>query len=163
MLKTFLWFFTAIVSGSCLMGCGGGGEGASPRAKVYKVTGKVTYLNAPLIGAAVTFAPQGKQPAAVGRTNDAGEFTLSTYGGGDGAAEGDFKVLVMLVETAAPSTTEEAHSATPGFVPPDSHSGKASKAAGGNLLPAKFSDPSQTPLTAKVEPSGTNNFTFELK
>jgi hypothetical protein len=145
-----------------LAGCGGGAAGDKGHVTVYKAGGKITFVGGPVIGAAVTFAPQENQPAAVGRTNEAGEFVLSTYGGGDGAAAGEYKVLVTLVD-AAEEPAEEAHSADPGFVIPDAHSGAGKKVGSGSLLPVNFSDINQTPLTAKVEPGGTNNFTFELK
>ncbi|MDZ4683609.1 MAG: hypothetical protein SH850_00885 [Planctomycetaceae bacterium] len=148
--------------GLLVTGCGGGGEGAANRAKVYKASGKISYLGSPLIGAIVTFAPQEKQPPAIGRTDDAGEFDLTTYGGADGAAAGEFKVLVMMNDAGAAPAPQEAHSTEPGFNPGNSHSAAAAKPTG-NLLPAKFGNADQTPLTAKVEPSGDNKFTFEIK
>jgi hypothetical protein len=149
-----------LLAGLWIAGCGDGTT--SQRTKVYKASGKVTFVGSPLIGAVVTFAPQENQPAAVGRTNDAGEFSLTTYGGNDGAAAGSFKVLVMLVESGGEATPQEAHSTDPGWVPPYAHSAQAAKAKS-NLLPAKYGDIDQTPLTATVDPTGTNQFTFELK
>ena len=145
--------------GALFAGCQ---EAGPARADVYKTKGKVTYLGNAVIGAVVTFAPQGTQPVAIGRTNDAGEFTLTTYGGGDGAAAGDYKVLVTLTVTSAPEAAPAggAHDAEP---PGGSHSAAAAKSRVGSLLPEKFSDPDQTPLTAKVEPGGANDFTLELK
>lgn len=147
-----------------MAGCTSGDQGSSKRPLIYKVTGKATYLGAPLIGAVVTFAPQEKQPAAVGRTNDAGEFAMTTYRSGDGAAAGEFKVLVMLVVSEAESTPQQAHSTQPGSVSPGSaHSEEAAAKSSGSLLPAKYGDANETPLKAKVEPKGTNKFTFEIK
>jgi hypothetical protein len=156
-------FVFPLVVGSMFVGCGDGASGAAKRAPVYKANGKVTYLGSPLVGAVVTFAPQEQQPAAIGRTNDAGEFQLTTYGGGDGAAAGEFKVLIVLNDSAASAAPQDAHTTLdPKYSPPNTHSASVAKASG-SLLPAKFGDQSQTPLTAKVEPSGANNFTFDLK
>jgi hypothetical protein len=143
-------------------GCGSGG--GKQRAKVYKVTGKVTYLNAPLIGATVSFAPRGDGPAAIGRTNDQGEFQLTTYGGNDGAAEGDYAVLVALIVAPEDAVPAEAHGTDPSvnYSSSASHGGGSGKKTG-SMLPTKYSDMNQTPLSAKVEPSGANNFTFEIK
>src|SRR5690242_18122977 len=76
-------------------GCGGpGAEGNAGRQKVYKVRGKVTLSGAPIANANVSFSPKAKQPAAIGKTGAGGEFVLTTYDPGDGAAEGDYVVLV---------------------------------------------------------------------
>lgn len=129
------------------------------------MTGKVTYLNAPLIGATVSFAPRGDGPAAIGRTNDQGEFQLSTYGGNDGAAEGDYAVLVALIASAEDAAPAEAHGTDPSvsYSSSAAHSGGGSGKKSGSMLPTKYSDMNQTPLSAKVEPSGANSFTFEIK
>ena len=75
-----------------LAGCGGGAtEGRKP---VYPTSGRITMSGSPVIGATVSFAPREGQPVAMGRTNDAGEYVLTTYDGGDGAAAGRFSVVV---------------------------------------------------------------------
>jgi hypothetical protein len=147
-----------------LSGCSERAAGSSPRVKTYKVKGKVTYLGNPIAGASVSFSPQDKQPAAVGRTNDDGEFSLTTYRAGDGAAEGDYKVMIVLTDSEAGSAPAEAHGTTAG-VDYNSASGHSAtkKKGGGSILPAKYGDPSQTTLTAKVQASGPNEFPFDLK
>ncbi|WLD11087.1 carboxypeptidase-like regulatory domain-containing protein [Planctellipticum variicoloris] len=144
-------------------GCSGGGDGASKRAQVFKAKGKVTYMGNPLVGASVAFSPQGNQPAAVARSDDNGEFSLMTYRAGDGAAAGDYKVMVTVTDEATPGEPKEAHGTVAGvdYAAAYSHSGKGKRSS--NILPAKYSDAQNTPLTAKVEPNGKNEFTFELK
>jgi hypothetical protein len=144
-------------------GCSG--SKVPDRAKVYKVSGKVTYLNAPLIGAVVSFSPKGDQPAAIGRTNDLGEFQLTTYGGNDGAAAGDYAVLVALVDSGTSAAApEEAHGtdAAASYGAATAHSTKSAKGTA-SMLPAKYNDINQTPLKAKVDPNADNKFTFEVK
>ncbi len=154
----------ALLMAVLLAGCLGGGEGASPRAAVYKAKGKVTYLGNPLIGASVSFSPQGKQPAAVGRTNDDGEFSLTTYRAGDGAAEGEYKVMITMTESEAATEAPAAHGTDAGkdYGGSSAHGAKKGRASS-NILPAIFSDAQKTPLTVKVEPSGKNEFPFDLK
>lgn len=145
-------------------GCGQSGGPA--RVKVYKVTGKVTFFGSPLIGAVVSFSPTGTQPAAIGRTNDSGTFTLTTYQAGDGAAAGDFKVLVMMVDSGAgDSSPQEAHfKDQSSYVPIDTHAAAKRGKGSGNVLPSKYGDPKQSPLNATVDPKKSENtFTFDLK
>jgi len=143
------------------IGCSGD-TGASKKATVYKVKGKVTYLGNPIAGAMVAYSPQGSQPAAIGKTNDEGVYNLTTYRAGDGAAEGDFKVLVSLIEVEAPATSDAPHGTDPNQNYTISHAGKPKK-SGGGILPAIYSDAAKSPLSAKVQSSGPNEFNFELK
>lgn len=166
MRSALLPMMTALAVGlhSLLVGCSGGGDGASARATVYKVNGKVTYMGNPLAGASVAFSPQGDQPAAVGRTNDAGEFSLMTYRPGDGAAAGNYKVMISITDSTVAAEPAEAHgtAADKDYSAAYSHSGKSGKSTG-NILPAKYGDAANSPLTAKVEPNGKNEFPFDLK
>jgi hypothetical protein len=135
------------------------------RVKVYKASGKVTFHGTPLIGAMVSFSPEKDQPAAIGRTNDTGAFTLTTYQSADGAAAGDFKVLLMMLDSGeSGSTPDVAHfKDQASYAAVDSHAARKGGKATGNVLPAKYGDPKQTPLTAKVDPTKENTFTFEVK
>ena len=81
-----------IVGSLVLAGCSGGD--AAKHVAVFKVTGTVTFQGKPLAQAIVTFSPKEGQPVAFGTTNDKGEFTLTTYTAGDGAAAGSYGVLV---------------------------------------------------------------------
>lgn len=158
------------IQASCLIllvtivsGCG---QPTAARTPVYKVTGKVTFVGSPLIGAVVSFSPTGNQPAAIGRTNDTGNFTLTTYKAGDGAAAGDFKVLVMMIDSAGSGASpKDAHfKDQSSYVPIDTHAATKGGKATGNVLPAKFSDPKQSPLSATVDPKKSENtFNFDLK
>lgn len=146
-----------------LVGCRGGGDGYRPRAKVYKVTGKITYLGSPLIGAAVSFSPVGDQPAAVAKTNDSGQFSLMTYSPGDGAAAGEYKVVVVVVDSGAEAETPQKAHYADGKVP-NTHAAIMTKGkSGGNVLPAKYGDLKQTPLKATVDPNNLKPIEFDLK
>jgi hypothetical protein len=69
--------------------------GDEARTKVEKVSGTVTFNGKPLAGATVLFSPDdpNKTPA-VGKTNDAGDFELSTFIAGDGAALGKYRIVI---------------------------------------------------------------------
>jgi hypothetical protein len=149
-----------IVGSLVLAGCGGG-DGAK-RVAVFKVTGTVTHQGKPLPQAIVTFSPKEGQPVATGATNDKGEFTLTTYTDGDGAAAGSYGVVVS--KAASSGTTDAGHSADPAVLAKAQAGHDASRtAASGSLIPGIYSDATQTPLNAKVDPSAENEFTFEIK
>jgi hypothetical protein len=143
-----------------LTGCSSGPtEGRKP---VYKVTGKVTMAGGPVANATVTFSPKQKQPVAIGRTDANGEFILTTYDARDGAAEGEFVVLV--------SKSSERTGAAPTAHDPsklyDSKSAHAQQNAGQSTdagLPEKYSRINQSDLLAKVAKGGKNEFNLELK
>lgn len=132
----------------------------------YPVTGDIKFLGAPVIGAVVSFAPKDGQPAAVGRTDDSDNYFLTTYDSADGAAAGNFSVVVMKFETATATADgeEEGHSTDPNVVVADSHAATGAKDdSSGPLLPPIFANASTTTLKAEVKSSGENKFDFELK
>ena len=150
-----------------LVGCGGGADAG--RQPVFPVTGTVTMFGAPLADATVAFAPQNKQPTAIGKTNAQGEFKLTSYEYGDGAAEGNFKVIISK---AAPSTKSSAASSGGGGdheaaeVAAGAHeaagSGGGAKGAA-QLVPPKYTSSADTPFSAVVKADGENNFTFDIQ
>jgi hypothetical protein len=150
-----------------IQGCAGGDE-TGDRSKVYPVTGKITLSGAPVVGAAVTFSPKGQQPVALGRTNDSGIYSLTTYDAADGASEGDYTVLVTKAGAPAGSETTPAPAhQTSGPVLLQAHKpGRRGAKKGddsGSLLPSKYGDRSKTDLSATVKSEGENKFDFDLK
>jgi len=161
MLNSVVRLCLVIVASLVLVGCGGG-DGAK-RVPVFKVTGNVTLKGEPLPQAIVTFSPKEGQPVAFGMSNDAGEFTLTTYDTGDGAAAGNY-VVVVSKSAASSSTTDVGHSADPAFVASVQSGHNASTSpTSGSLIPGAYSDATKTPLKAVVDPDGENDFTFEIK
>lgn len=142
-----------------LAGCGGGGEGAAERVPVYEVSGKITMGGGPLANATVGFSPQGDQPAATGRTNDAGEYQLSTYDGFDGAAVGSYRVIVKKIASANESSGEEHEGVE---VIGEGH-GSSAASDSGNLVPESYGSVDDTPLSAEVTEDGENRFDFEIE
>ena len=76
-------------------GCG------ARRVPCHPVKGQVTFRDRPAAGALVIFHPvDGSAPPAIpakpsGRVGDDGSFTLSTYGEGDGAPAGQYRITVQ--------------------------------------------------------------------
>lgn len=146
-----------------MMGCSD--NGGAKRLPTNKVTGKVSMNGAPVPGASISFSPvETGKPPALGISDAQGMYTLTTYDSGDGAVEGDFKVMVYKgAPTAAPAApAHDPTGATSGGGAPK-HSGPAGKApaGGGSLLPDKYSKASTTPITKNVV-SGENKIDIEL-
>jgi hypothetical protein len=129
-----------------LTGCSGGGiSGTAP------VTGKVTYKGEPVEGAVVSFIGEGEGArVATAISGPGGTYELTTVAN-KGALPGKYSVTVTKTEIAAgaeQSMEEAAKSLAP--LP-------ASK----ELLPAKYSNPAQSPLKFEVK-SGTNTIDLPL-
>ncbi|MCA8992726.1 MAG: hypothetical protein KDA88_12125 [Planctomycetaceae bacterium] len=155
------------VSLCTLIGCGSAGEGAAQRVPVFKAGGTVTFAGAPVTDAAVTFVPLDGQPAAVGRTDANGKFTLMTYEYGDGAAVGSFTVLVSKSVSAAPVTDEEtpeAHGtdASATYTAGAAHGGGGAAADELSMVPESYSSADTSTLRESVTAEGENNFDLEL-
>ncbi len=151
MLRQLIALVVAAVLGVGLVGCGGGGGGPD----LVGVKGKVTYKGEALAGATVSFISEKGTPA-VGSTDSAGAFSLSTNGK-PGAAKGEYRVGVTKTASATgsanPSPEDMMKMMKGGKMP-------ATKAE----IPAKFGDPKKSGLTATVgSDASKNDFTFELK
>ncbi len=115
-------------------------------------SGIVKYKHAAIPGADVVFVPDGDGQPAIGRTDEKGEFTLSTSGR-KGALVGSYKVSI----TAARPKRE---------VPASEAVAMSSEQIAANredLVPTKYNNPVSSELTATVtrEPAA-NTFVFDL-
>ena len=144
-------------------GCGGGAD--EGRVAVFEVTGKITNSGAPLADAAVTFSPKGDQPIATGKTDAKGVYKLTTYEYEDGAAAGDFTVIITKTVEKAPAATSMGHDESGGGLSApagDGHSGQGAKKTDTvSMVNAKYSS-AGSPLEATVK-DGENNFDFALE
>jgi hypothetical protein len=158
-----------LVIGFSLAGCKDGGAGAEGRQPVFKVKGKITLSGGAVPNAMISFSPKGKQPVATGRTGTDGTYTLTTYDAGDGAAAGDYVVLVTKSLAApASSAPAAAHNATGKGGPSGEamHAAQGAAAAQGetgSALNEKYSRADQSDLKATVKSSGENVLDFDLK
>lgn len=122
--------------------------------KLVAVKGKVLYKGAPLANASVSFQPE-KGPAAVGRTNEAGEFTLITTGK-PGAVEGTYKISVKAVEGG--TSVEDVSFDSPEY--DKIMRGELPKEKW--LIPEKFGNTFTSGLTETVTAGKANNLTIDL-
>ncbi len=117
--------------------------GGCSQSNTVAVTGTVTLNGKPADQAEVQFTPKEGRMAS-GVTDNEGKFSLSTFSPGDGAVPGDHKVTI--VQYYAPGQPPPM---TPGPLP--------------SRFPAKYSDPAQTPFSAKVERGTKNEFRFDME
>ncbi len=164
-LTAVLWLGTLCCA---LAGCGGGPEGGN--VTLADAGGTVTYKNAPLAGAMVTFTPEDG-PIATGRTDLQGKFKLST-GGMSGVALGKCKATVTAYEgSEAPASSAMASMANK---PANEEEGKKMMEAmrsqmqnvgagpGGatgpkSIIPTKYASPATTDLSFTVEKDASKN------
>ena len=154
-----------VVCGLALcLGCGV--EEGEP---TYSVSGVVKRKGAPVEGVAVSFVPAGDGgQSAVGVTDAAGNYSLTTRKQNDGALVGRYKVGFAKYEAPPPA----AENATPaadkpsydvsdeypaGYNPDAVPEAPPSK----NLLPEKYADANQSGFTAEVK-AQANTFDFDL-
>ena len=129
---------TALAAAVCALGsvsCDGGGPALHP------VRGAVLFDGAPADGASVVFQPVGGAAGAAmpsGTAGADGAFTLRSHPGGEGAAAGDYLVLV----TWYPANSRE-------------------QANPKNRLPAKYAGP-DSPLKVTVKPGDNSLDAFQL-
>ena len=155
-------FYGTPVAVLCLAiaGCGSDVE----RADVYEVSGKITLNGAPVPDAGVIFSPRDGQPLATGRTNTSGEYTMTTYEAGDGAAAGGYDVILSKSAPAANTGQSVSHEAYASGGGAPSHSGPQGAAPQAqSLLPDRYSRPGESGLEATVTPGGENVFNFTLE
>lgn len=137
----------------CLMvGCGGGSDKwVEDREEVYPVSGKVTFNGEPLEGAVVMFRSEAKQLTAHGKTDDQGQYRLTTYETADGAVPGEHTVCVRKTEYE----TVPSRNSTPDE--------PATQSIGKEILPKEYATPSTSPLKKTVtEDEAANSFDFEF-
>jgi hypothetical protein len=100
---------------------------------VFPVKGKLMMDGKPMVGAAIIFNPVTKlpkdapqrQPRAFADEN--GDFTVSTYGDGDGAPAGDYKVTVSWKGADVEGTSDGARGESPEQAPEIFQTARTSK------------------------------------
>ena len=116
---------------------------APKRPKTTPVSGKVTFKQQPLKGAAVWFMPKAKGRPAMGMTDENGQYRLKTFEPNDGAVPGEYAISVL---------------------PPPSKgakSGAADKSAG--ALPTKYKSSETSGLQTTVETGKQEGYNFNLE
>ncbi len=127
----------AAVAALAVVGCSSG------QPKLAVVRGTITYKGKPVPNGTITFVP-ANAPAATGKINRDGTYTLTTYKAGDGAVLGTHKVVVAAMEDMTGRLPEDRNPLPP------------------SLVPNKYSSIGTTDLTAEVK-EGENNINFPLE
>jgi hypothetical protein len=142
------WMIVATVLGGC--------SRAPKHPPTAPVHGTVTYHGKPVEGAQVAFlcSQAGGRPA-IGKTDAEGRYTLSTFGVNDGALIGRHSITIskFVFDRRAEATGKKSSLPTT-FLPPDGMRDRANGDAY-YALPRKYSDVTQSGLTANVEPTGS--------
>jgi hypothetical protein len=164
-IRQFCALSLGIACSLALFGCSDGGAGAEGQVEVYPVEGTVKLSGSPLANVNVVYSPVDPEVGrtATGRTNEAGEFTLRTYKPGDGAAAGEYVVLVTQdggsVADTSPEAAHQQYTQTGG---PVAHAGKKDAGNEASTLNPKYSNPADSDLKVTVT-KGDNNHPLELK
>ena len=124
---------------AALSGCG---DDALP---LTEAGGAVTLAGAPVAGASVVFRPAAG-PSAMGQTDAAGRFVLSTYEPGDGAVIGTHTVTIVPASAGV--------ALVPGQPP-------APPLPAGAAIPPRYARPESSGLAAEIQASA-NDFAFDL-
>lgn len=126
-----------------LAGCG---KADPDRVAVFPVEGSVSLCGKPIPSALVVLHPKNPSDPRVlparGYVDADGKFTVSTYEGADGAAEGEYAVTVTLYQPIRNGD---------GAVP------------GPNVLPRKYENPATTDLVVRVAEGAPQLPTLELR
>ncbi|MEN6496823.1 MAG: hypothetical protein ABFD16_21235 [Thermoguttaceae bacterium] len=137
--KAIAWLLAAL----CItpLGCGKGYEGG----KLAPVSGVVTLDGQPAAGIMVLFSPTAETggQGGMGTTDASGKYELKTRGEFTGVVPGQYKVT--CVKYVMPDGSP---------IPNDPNFSMATSGAK-QVLPAKYSDPQRTVLSAKVPTEGT--------
>jgi hypothetical protein len=151
------WMITA----SLMIALGCGSEAAGPPVPVYPVKGIVTHNNEPVVGADVTFFNAEAKRSAFGRTNDRGEYQLTTFSANDGAVAGKHVVTIVKIETPLP-TTPEASIESEAYDPPELGESTAPPVVK-SAFPEKYGSATTSGLVAVVSADTPNeNVDFKL-
>ncbi|WP_145231021.1 hypothetical protein [Gimesia algae] len=143
-----------------ISGCGSSSTEPEFVSKLVPVTGKVTLDGNPLTGVMINYLPAEGQPGgeiAFGLTDETGTYTLQTQLAGQspedsqGALPGNYSIyihkLVLPDGSAVPEGLSDA---------------EAEEKGAKQLLPAQYSSPTASKLTAVVNSEATTN-DFTLK
>lgn len=158
-MKRYGWVTLIVVGIALVAGCP---EQGADRPKTVPVSGTVTYNDAPVEGATVTFVPSGSGKAATGITDASGKYTLGTFASDDGAVPGSYGVKIVKFKSAP--------RADDGVEDMDSEAYDAAQQAGGaeepaeaeNELPEKYADPKTSGFEATVAEGQTDPVDFAL-
>lgn len=145
------------IAGLLIIGCG---KAPEPPVPVYPVSGIITFQGKPVVGADITFHNPEKKRSAFGRTNDRGEYQLTTFRANDGAVEG--RALLTIVKIEPPVTQDSvADTESPEYLPPELMPARKPKKVK-PVLPPRYASETTSGLVAHISSEGPNELNFDL-
>lgn len=148
MILKKLCVFVLSASLAALTGCGSDVPKPPEKLPTVPVTGTITLNGKPLAGTSISLHHAEGKVAPRGLSDQAGNFSISTYGNNDGAPAGSYKV------TAAKSMVKEI---SPGVLAPPPPGGFKSD------IPAKYENLDSTTLQVEIKSGQKNELKIELK
>lgn len=136
-----------------LTGCSGGSAENPDWPARVPASGTVLYKGQPMAEAVVSFINTEAQVTGTGTTDADGHFTLTTYIANDGVVPGPQVVTVRCVQVTD-NTPDDVDVSAGGVAGPQKVTW---------LIPEKYSNATQSGLTATVEANGENEFAFDLE
>lgn len=138
-----------LILAAASLGCGSGEPTLIPgRNPTVPVRGQITLDGTPIEGATVMFFSEKLMITSYGKTDQSGQYELTTYEPGDGAPAGRYQVSVKKSSQT--------------IVEPSDHPALPPKAKTAQLLPPQYSDYKSSQLRAVVAEGGNNAFQFNL-
>lgn len=125
----------------------------SEHPELRPVSGTVTYDGQPVSDATVAFSSPSSPRLATGRTDHEGRFVLSSYDPQDGAAPGEYTVVVTKIEH---------DDAQPALSMDEALETRPVRSKSRNLLPKRYAAHETTPLQVVVPDEGADDLRFEL-
>ncbi len=146
------YLFLTILCG-IMVGCGSDPGPVAKDEPSVPASGIVTFKGKPLPEYQVVLMPNDGRRPATGNTDAEGKFTLGTNRPGDGAPVGSAKVgIVWAGPEQVGDVVEQSAIDDPSKMPKP-------KVA----IPAKYSNPETSGLTAEIPEGGTSELKFELQ
>ena len=152
------YVLTSLLLSAIVCGCG---QSQAPPEAVYKVTGTVKYRGKPVVGADLTFLNAEKKRSGFGRTNDKGEYTVTTFTPNDGAVEGK-SMLTVTKYIPPPVTAPEADIESEAYQPPGFGKQATKPPVLKSEVPARYANQATSGLIAVVTKEGPNKVDIDL-
>jgi len=158
--KGFVMLLRVALMGLILFSAGCSRNEKLNRLPVFEVRGVVTLEGKPVANADVTFVNAEANRGAFAKTDEKGEYQLTTYTSFDGAVAGKHSVAIAhtppVANTPALPSTEDTAYQPPGI-------GQSTlPIAPKSNVPAKYADPATSGLMAVVNEDNENVINFEL-
>ena len=151
-MKRVPLFLSLLTTAAILSGCGGSPDRwKSSRPAVVTARGAVTYNAQPLTGAIVVMQPSRPDGiAASALTDQEGKFELKSFPPEPGAVPGSYTVTIVKMDDAGsdPAATEDA---------------KGRPIMQKSLIPARYSNPTQSGLKVEIPQAGISSIQLDLK